>query len=176
MNSNVLNFVSKFSCYENEKNFFIDLENFLVSEFLIRPILVYSIKNNSENICLSKSRSVLGNTDRLKLYSTKLLDELLIKRSDVKEIPCLEVKVDSCYYYYLNLGEKGNQFYFSLFSTPAKIEIEPLRIISQYSCSQLEVVKRIQNLKKEQELIHIDIFYCLFLEFIPYLKSNDFEP
>lgn len=162
MNQNVLDFVSKFSCYENERNYFVDLESFLVNEFLIRPMLVYSIKNNSENICISKSRSVIGKSDRLKLYSAKLLDELLVNRSDVKEIPCLEVQVDNCYYYYLNLGEKGNQFYFSLFSSPTKIDIQPLMILSQFSCSQMEVIKKIQNLKKEQELIHIDDVTGLF--------------
>ena len=153
MNDKLIDFLSNFSFYEHERNLFQDIETYLMNEFLIRPLLVYSIQNNSEELDIAKSRTVLGKSDRLKLYSAKLLDEMLSRRNDIKQIPCLEVKVDTCYYYYLNLGVKSNQFYFSVFSAPEKVDIKEIIALSHFSKSHLEIIKNFDESKKAQELI-----------------------
>jgi diguanylate cyclase (GGDEF)-like protein len=156
MNENFLNFLSEFPCFDNERNLFIQIENYLVSEHLIRPMLAYSINNSSDGLHISKSRSIIGKSDRLKLYSAKLLDAILAERNDIKFIPCLEVKVENCFYYYLNLGIKNNQFFFGIFSSTTAIDINLLKIISNYSSSHLGVLKVLEDLRKVQDLIHID--------------------
>lgn len=149
-------FLSDFPFFQNEKNLILHLEDFLAREFLVRPLLVYSIQDQFAEIDLGKCRAVLGKTDRLQLYSAKLLDELIIKRSEIKNIPCLTVKVENCFYYYLNLGIKRNQFYFSVFSSPSEIPTDVLISLSQFITSHLKVIEKFDDLYKSQELIHID--------------------
>ncbi len=149
-------FLSDFPFFQSEKNLLVHLEDFLAREFLIRPLLVFSIQDKFPVIHLDKCRTVLGKSDRLQLYSAKLLDELIIKRSELKSIPCLTVKVENCYYYYLNLGLKRNQFYFTVFSAPSVIATETLILISQFIASHLKIIEKFDELYKSQELIHID--------------------
>jgi diguanylate cyclase (GGDEF)-like protein len=156
MSQNLIGFLSDFPMFENERNLFLEIENFLVNEFLVRPILVYSISQKASELHVSKCRSVLGKTDRLKLYSARLLDQILNNREDIKDIPCLEVNLENCYYYFLNLGVKGNQFYFAIFSCPQSIDIEFLKAISKFSVNHLNIITKFDELSKAQELIHID--------------------
>jgi diguanylate cyclase (GGDEF)-like protein len=149
-------FLSDFPFFQSEKNLLVHLEDFLAREFLIRPLLVFSIQDKFPVIHLDKCRTVLGKSDRLQLYSAKLLDELIIKRSELKSIPCLTVKVENCYYYYLNLRLKRNQFYFTVFSAPSVIATETLILISQFIASHLKIIEKSDELYKSQELIHID--------------------
>ena len=149
-------FLSDFPFFQSEKNLISHLEEFLAAQYLIRPLLVFSIQDKFPVIRLDKCRTVLGKTDRLQLYSAKLLDELIIKRSELKSIPCFSVKVENSYYYYLNLGLKRNQFYFAIFSTPTEIPLEALEHLSKFSCSHLKIIEKFDELYKGQELIHID--------------------
>lgn len=156
MNLNLVEFLSSFPLYEHERLLFLSLEDFLSTEFLIRPILVFSIQENTHDLHISKCRSILGRADRLKLYSAKLLDEMLSQHDDIQKIPSLEVLVESCHYYYLNLGNKSNQFYFAIFSSPTPIDKLVLNSLAKYSESHLKIIKQLEELKKEQQLIHID--------------------
>lgn len=149
-------FLSEFPFFQSEKNLILHLEDFLAREFLVRPLLVYSIQDQFPSIDLEKCRAVLGKSDRLQLYSAKLLDELIIKRSELKFIPCLTVKVENCFYYYLNLGVKRNQFYFTVFSAPTEIPTEVLVHLSKFVTSHLRIIEKFDELYKSQELIHID--------------------
>lgn len=149
-------FLSDFPFFESEKNLVLHLEEFLERVYLIRPLLVFSIQDQFKSIELDKCRSVLGKTDRLQLYSAKLLDELIIKRGELKTIPCLTVKVEDCYYYYLNLGLKRNQFFFTIFSSPNEIPTAELVHLSNFVTSHLKVIEKLEHLYKSQELIHID--------------------
>ena len=156
MTSALSNFLSNFSFFENEKNLISYIEEFLARELLVRPLLVYSIHNKIPQIDLRKCRTVIGKSDRQKLYSTKLLEELFIKRGDIKTLPCLSIKVEKCFYYYLNLGFKKEQFHFAVFSAPSEISTDVLTIISQFASSHLKVIQRFEDLSKTHELIHID--------------------
>lgn len=154
--SELTKFLSDFPFFQSEKNLFLHLEEFLARVHLVRPLLVFSIRNQFPIIQLEKCRSVLGKSDRLELYSEKLLDELIIKREELKSIPCLTVKVESCYYYYMNLGLKRNQFYFTIFSAPSEIQTEDLIYLSNFIASHLKIMEKFEDLYKSRELIHID--------------------
>jgi diguanylate cyclase (GGDEF)-like protein len=150
------NFLSDFSFFENEKNLISHVEEFLAKEYLVRPLLVYSIHNSIPSIDLKKCRTVLGKTDRQQLYNANLLEEIFIKRADLKTLPCLTVKVESCYYYYINLGLKKSQFHFAIFSAPAEIPTDVLSVLSKFVASHLDIIQRFEDLYKTHELIHID--------------------
>jgi diguanylate cyclase (GGDEF)-like protein len=154
--NDLVHFLSEFPFFQNEKNLFIHLEEFLAKQFLIRPLIVFSIDQNQLSIEISKCRLVLGKDDRLQLYGKHIIEECFTNRSDLKELPCLKVKIENCFYYYLNLGIKGNQFYFSFFSTPIDIDVEHLVTFSAFSKSHLCFVDKYNELFKNQELIHID--------------------
>lgn len=156
MNLSLANFLSEFEFFENEKNLIAHIEEFLAKEYLVRPLLVYSIHNKIPQIDFKKCRTVLGKSDRQQLYSTKLLDELFIKRADIKSLPCLSIKVENCYYYYLNLGFKKNQFHFAVFSAPSEISTDVLTFLSQFASSHLKIIQRFEDLYKMHDLIHID--------------------
>lgn len=149
-------FLSEFPFFQSEKNLLLHLEDFLARTYLVRPLLVFSIRNQFPAIQLDKCRTVLGKNDRLQLYSAKLLDELIIKRSELKSIPCLTVKVENCFYYYMNLGLKRNQFYFTVFSSPTEIPTEDLLHLSKFIASHLKIIEKFEDLYKSRELIHID--------------------
>lgn len=149
-------FLSNFSFFENEKNLISHIEEFLAAEYLVRPLLVFSIHNKFSQMDFKKCRTVVGKADRQQLYSTKLLEELFIKRTDIKSLPCLSIKVENCFYYYLNLGFKKNQFHFAVFSAPAEITTDVLKILSQFASSHLKVIQKFEDLYKTHELIHID--------------------
>jgi diguanylate cyclase (GGDEF)-like protein len=154
--SKLTNFLSDFPFFDNEKNLISYIEEFLAEEYLVRPLLVFSIQNKISQIDLKKCRTVLGKTDRLQLYSSKLIEDLIIKRADIKYLPCLSVNVENCFYYYLNLGLKRNQFYFAVFSSPTDIPIESLVQLSKFSTSNLRIIEKFDDLYKSQELIFID--------------------
>jgi diguanylate cyclase (GGDEF)-like protein len=154
--SELTTFLSDFPFFQSEKNLLVHLEEFLARNYLVRPLLVFSIRNQFQVIQLDKCRTVLGKNDRLQLYSAKLLDELIIKRSELKSIPCLTVKVENCYYYYMNLGLKRNQFYFTVFSAPSEIPTEELIQLSKFIASHLKIIEKFEDLYKSRELIHID--------------------
>lgn len=156
MTQALIDLLSDFSFFENEKNLFAYIENYIASQFLVRPILVYSIQNKNKTIELSKCRNVIGKNDRLKLYSPKLIEKIIVNRDDLKEVPCLSVKVENCYYYYLNLGLKKNQFHFAIFSAPQDISIDILKVLSKFAANQLKVIQKFEDLYKTHELIHID--------------------
>ena len=149
-------FLSNFPFFENEKNLISHVEEFLAAEYLVRPLLVYSIHNKISQIDIKKCRTVLGKIDRQQLYSEKLLDDLFISRSDLKTLPCLTVKVENCFYYYLNLGFKKNQFHFALFSAPSEISTDVLASLSHFAGSHLKIIQKFEDLYKTHELIHID--------------------
>ncbi|MBC7430143.1 MAG: GGDEF domain-containing protein [Bacteriovorax sp.] len=156
MTLSLSNFLSNFPFFENEKNLISHIEEFLAADYLVRPLLVYSIHNKISQIDIKKCRTVLGKTDRQQLYSTKLLDDLFIKRSDLKTLSCLSVKVESCFYYYLNLGFKKSQFHFAVFSAPSDISTDVLTALSQFAASHLKIIQKFEDLYKTHELIHID--------------------
>lgn len=156
MSESLNQFLSSFPFFENEKNLFSHIEEFLARDYLVRPVLVCSVENKIDPIDIKKCRMVLGKSDRQQLYSSKLLDSFFMSRKDIKNIPCLSVKVDNCFYYYLNLGLKKNQFYFAVFSAPAEISTNALTFLSDFSQSHLKVVQKFEDLYKTHELIHID--------------------
>ncbi len=156
MTQSLTDFLSSFSFFENEKNLISHIEEFLAREYLVRPLLVYSIHNKIPQIDFKKCRTIVGKADRQKLYSTKLLDELFIKRDDIKHLPCLSVKVENCFYYFLNLGFKRSQFHFAVFSAPSEISTDVLKSLSQFAASHLKIIQRFEDLYKTHELIHID--------------------
>lgn len=156
MTQSLTDFLSSFPFFENEKNLISHVEEFLAKEYLVRPLLVYSIHNKIPEIDLKKCRTIVGKADRQKLYSTKLLDDLFIKRDDIKSLPCLSVKVENCFYYYLNLGFKRSQFHFAVFSAPSEISTDVLRALSGFATSHLKIIQRFEDLYKTHELIHID--------------------
>ncbi|MDD4975934.1 MAG: GGDEF domain-containing protein [Bacteriovorax sp.] len=152
----LITFLSDFPFFQNEKNLILHLEEFLTNEYLSRPLLVFAIQDKFPVIHLNKCRTVLGKSDRLQLYSAKLVDELIIKHNELKILPCLTVKVENCFYYYLNLGLKRNQFYFSVFSSTTEIPTEVLFHLSKFIGSHLKIIEKFDELYKSQELIHID--------------------
>lgn len=154
--SELTKFLSDFPFFQSEKNLLLHLEEFLARVYLVRPLLVFSIRNQFPVIQLDKCRTLLGKNDRLQLYSAKLLDELIIKRSELKSIPCLTVKVENCYYYYMNLGLKRNQFHFTVFSSTSEIPTEDLIHLSKFIASHLKIIEKFEDLYKSRELIHID--------------------
>jgi diguanylate cyclase (GGDEF)-like protein len=150
------NFLSHFSFFENEKNLISQIEDFLVTEYQIRPMLVYSIHNEIPTIDFKKCRTVLGKSDRQKLYDSSLLENIFIKKHDLKKLPCLCEKNEGVYYYYVNLGLKKSQFHFAMFSSPTEIPLDVLRMLSQFTASHLDIIQRFEDLYKTHELIHID--------------------
>ena len=154
--NDLVHFLSDFPFFQNEKNLFLHIEEYLERFFLIRPLIVFSIDQNQNDIEIQKCRMVLGKDDRLQLYGMHIIEDCFTKRNDLKNLPCLKVKIENCYYYYLNMGNKGNQFYFSIFSTPIDIEVDQLKIFSAFSKSHLCFVDKYNELYKNQELIHID--------------------
>ncbi len=156
MSMTLNSFLSEFPFFENEKNLFAHMEEFLAKNYLVRPVLVCSVENKIDHIDIKKCRMVLGKSDRQQLYSAKLLDNFFMSRKDIKSLPCLSVKVDDCFYYYMNLGFKKNQFYFAVFSAPSEISTDILKSLSHFSESHLKVIQKFEDLYKTHELIHID--------------------
>jgi diguanylate cyclase (GGDEF)-like protein len=152
----LIKFLSEFPFFQSEKKLILYLEEFLVKEYQVKPLLVYSIQDKFPAIDMSKCRSVLSKPERLKLYDTKLLNELVANKSSLKTLSCLNVKVEKGYYSYLNLGLKGKQFYFAVFSSPKEIPSEILGHLSKFVTSHLKVIENFDELYKTQELIHID--------------------
>lgn len=68
----------------------------------------------------------------------------------------MSLKVEECFYFFLNLGTKGNQFYFAIFSGPQDLSTELLRYLSQFSQTQMRIIERTEELNKAHALIHVD--------------------
>lgn len=156
MNEDLTNFLSDFPFFENEKKLLVHLEEFLAKQYLIRPMLVYSIQNKIAKIELKKCRSVLGRTDRIQLYSPQIIEEIMIKRDNLKNIHCMSLKIEDYFYYFLNLGTKGKQFYFAIFSSPMDVPTDALKHLSQFAQSHLKIIERTETMARAHELIHID--------------------
>lgn len=156
MSDELNHFFSDFPFFENEKKLVSHLEEFLAKKYLIRPMLVYSIQNKISKLELKKCRSVLGKNDRMQLYSHQIIEEMMMKRDNLKNIHCMSLKVEDCFYFFLNLGVKGNQFYFAIFSAPSDLSPEILKNFSQFSQSQLHIIERFEEMSKSHALIHID--------------------
>ncbi len=156
MMTTLANFLSEFSLFENEKNLITHIEEFLIKQYSIKPLWVYSIHNKIHEVDFKKCRIVLGKSDKAQPYSTKLLDQLFIKRADIKTQPYLSIKIENGYYYYLNLGFKKNQFHFAVFSAPNEIKADVLLFLSQFATSHLKIIQRFEDLYKMHDLIHID--------------------
>ncbi len=156
MSDELYHFFSDFPFFENEKKLVSHLEEFLARKYLIRPMLVYSIQNKIAKLELKKCRSVLGKNDRMQLYSHQIIEEMMIKRDNLKNIHCMSLKVEECFYFFLNLGVKGNQFYFAVFSAPTDLSTDILKSFSQFSQSQMRIIERFEEMAKSHALIHID--------------------
>lgn len=154
-------FLTQFPLFENEKQLFIYLEEFLAVNFLIRPILVFSIQENSAVIDLKKARSVVGKNDRLDLYSKRILEEL-ISSGISSSTSFRSLKKETCYYYYLNLGVKGTQSHFALFTSSIEISDTVLAALAAFSVAHLKIIQKYSDYIKAQELIHIDDVTGLF--------------
>ena len=153
----LITFLSNFPVFQTEKNLIMHLEEFLANEFQIRPLLVFSIQDTFESIHLDKCRVVFGKSDRFQLYSSRIIDKLVVKRPEIKNLSCSSIKTDDFnHYYYLNLGLKRNQFYFSVFSSPNEITSEVLGYLSNFFASHLKIIEQFDELYKGQELVHID--------------------
>lgn len=150
------NFLSKFSFFENEKNLISQIEDFLVKEYKVNPLLVYSIHNEIPTMDFKKCRAVLGKADRSKLYDLDLLNKLFMMRTDLKTTLCHSEKVDGEFFYYMNLGLKKSQFHFAIFKASAEVPVEALKMLSQFTASHLDIIQRFEDLYKTHELIHID--------------------
>jgi diguanylate cyclase (GGDEF)-like protein len=149
-------YLSKFPFFPSEKNLFLHLEEFTQKHFASSSLLVFSIKAKFAEVNLDKCRSVLGKKERLQLYSAKLLDELITRRFELKSIPYFSLKSENSFYYFLNLGFKRDQFYFTIFSSPVQISDDVLVNLSNFNDSHLKIVEKFDELYKGQELIHID--------------------
>lgn len=156
MNVQMIDFFSKFTHFESEKNLAIHIESFLLSTYFIRPMMAFSIPKNKGKIDLNKCRNVLNGVEHKKLYPHHFLQDIIASRDDLKEIPFLQIKIEDSYYYYVNLGKKRTQFYFAIFSAAEKIPEEVLKGISQFSFSHLKICEKFEELHKTQELIHVD--------------------
>lgn len=156
MSEDLIQFLSDYPPFEDEKKLMLYLEAFMAKTFLIRPMLVYSIQNKIAKLELKKCRSVLGKKDRMRLYSPTIVEEVMMKREHIKDLHCMSLKVDQCFYFFLNLGTKGNQFYFAIFSCPSDLSTETLKYLSQFSQSQLRIIEKLEQLNKAHALIHID--------------------
>lgn len=156
MSSELVEFLSEFSFFENEKTLVTHIENYLARTHLIRPLLVYSAPKKGERLNLEQCRLILNSPERLQLYAKDLLIEHFLMRSDLKKTKYLEECIDGVYYYYLNLGSKRSQFFFSLFSCTTPIDQETLQAISNFSHSHMQIGEKFDHLYKTQELIHID--------------------
>jgi diguanylate cyclase (GGDEF)-like protein len=110
---------------------------------------------------LKKARTVLGKNDRLELYSTHILEELLISGVNKTTI-YKSVNHESCYYHYLNLGVKRSQSYFALFSSTEKIDKSTMIALANFSQGHLKIIEKFDEFIKSQELIHIDDVTGLF--------------
>jgi len=152
----LINFLSECPFFQNEKKLFLHLEVFLKKQFLVHPLLVLSIQDKFAEINLSKCRSVLGKNQSLLAANTKLLNELIAKHSNLKTLRCLSVKNVKTFHYYLNLGVKKGQFYFTFFTSSKEIPDETLTQLSKYILGQLKIIEKFDELYKNQELIHID--------------------
>lgn len=154
-------FLTQFPLFENEKQVFTYLEEFLAINFLIRPLMVFSVQENGPVVDLSKARSVLGKSDRMELYSMRVLNEL-IGAGISENILFTHLKKESCYYYYLNLGVKQAQSHFALFSSSEKISDNVLSALAEFSKGHLKIIQKYNDFIKAQELIHIDDVTGLF--------------
>jgi len=158
---NLTSYLSQFPDFENEKQVFMYLEEYLAEIFLIRPMLVFSMSETSKTIDLSKARTVLGKNDRLELYSIRLLETLLLTGSDPSQVYRLEKK-DNCFYYYLSLGTKRGQIYFALFASMEEIPSDFLLALANFSKGHLKIIQKMEEMVKSLELIHIDDVTELF--------------
>jgi diguanylate cyclase (GGDEF)-like protein len=157
----ITNFLSRFPLFENEKQMFSYLEDFLADQYLIRPMLVYSSQENVSKIILKKARLILGKTDRCKLYSTPILEELLSAKMTTETL-FLIMNHDNSFYYYINLGIKRSQNYFALFSSNQEIPKSLLEAFAHFSAGHLKIIQKYDEYIKGQELIHIDDVTGLF--------------
>lgn len=156
MNVELLRFLSHFPFFENEKKLFTHLENFLLENYLCRPLLVYSMPKKMTEINIKQCRLILNDEDRVKLYPIGLINEHFIKINDFRQKTFTKVKVDNVFYYYLDLGIKKSQFYFSFFSSSKEISDYELEAIAHFSKSHLKIAEKFDHLYRTQELIHID--------------------
>ena len=154
--SELIKFLSEFPFCQSDKKLIQHLEFFLEKEFLIQPMLVFSIQDKFAVIQLDKCRSFMGKKDRPQSHNAGLLEELVVKHSELKTLSNLTVKGENCFYYYLNLGVKRSQFYFAVFSSLKEISDETLGYLSKFMCNQLKIIEKFDELYKNQELIHVD--------------------
>jgi len=141
--------------YESERALFLSLDKLLQESCLVRPVLFYSTRDKIDHFSFKKCRSVYGKSDRISLYSPLILDQLCTKAFNQKS-KFFEWEVEGVYYYYLRLGVKNGQIYFSVFSCPKKVDYVFLSALASFYQNQLNLIKKMELLIKNQELIHID--------------------
>ncbi len=156
MNLNLINLLTDYQFHENEKSLFLKIEDFLINEYAIRPILMFSTHQQFERLELSKCRFVIGKNDRLKLYGEKSINHILKECEDIVDKAFILIDSSEFNYYVINHGVKGAQFYFSIFSVDKVISEETLVAISKFSNMQMQIISKFDELSKAQELIHID--------------------
>jgi diguanylate cyclase (GGDEF)-like protein len=156
MKSGLIDFLSSLSFHESERVLFLEIEKFFIENCHSKPLLFLSVPNNFELLELDKCRSVLDKNSRLQNYDKNILSKILKDIIDFKSTYFLEYSLDKMNYYFLNLGHKGNQFFFCMFNSKLKLESEILKAIGRYSEGQLNIIQQFDDLKKSQELIHID--------------------
>lgn len=152
----LINFLSATPFFESDKNLATYLDDFLIQQYLIKPLLFFSMQDKFKEIDFGKCRSVLKKADRIEAYNRDLLNKLIASKSEMKALPYLIVKIEDSYYYYLNFGIKRTQFFFSVFSSTIEIPSEVLNCLSKFISNHLKVIEKIDDLYKTQELIYVD--------------------
>lgn len=156
MAKKIIEFFSSYDLGDNEKSLFLSVEQYLVESYFVRPMMVHSVHEKENGFVLSKSRAVLGKTDRLTLYNVEVINLLLNATGESHLCLVSEMKFEAAYYYFINLGIKNSQRYFALFSTVTKIDHFELDALARFSQQQLKLLKKFEDIKKDHELIYID--------------------
>ncbi len=151
----LIQFLAGSHIYENERSLFLSLDKMLQESCLVRPILFFSTRDKIDHFSLKKCRSVFGKNDRVSLYSPVILEQLCHGAFN-KKSKYEELKIEGVFYYYLKLGVKNGQIYFAVFSCPKKVDHLLLNALAGFYQNQLNLIKKIEQLIKNQELIHID--------------------
>lgn len=151
----LLDFLSDFPFFENEKDLISHLDKFLTKEYKIKQLVVFSVHNEKMQIEVAKCRLISGKKEYSKTYDENILAEIL-KKTDLKNLPSLCHASGDYFYYYINLGFKKDQFYFGFFLSSDFLPTEALASLSLFSRSHLKMIHKVEELYKVQELIHID--------------------
>jgi len=171
MNLDLVNFLSDVQFYQYEKDLFISLDQFLAQYFGVQKIIFLSIPLKSEVFKINEARSIFTRMQVLDDETKQTLEKMFTLLAKNYYTCSL---VNQSHTNLLSLGEKGSQRYYAFFESSAPLDSTVASSLHKYSIGNMKIVAQFEELKKMQELIHIDDVTGLYNQRKLYKDLTDF--